>query len=267
LDNITAGFQDSTMNIIAARPSMGKTALALGVAKHTDKTVGIMSLETSYRSIGQRLIISEAKVDGHKALRGKLSASEIEEIQNASERLMDKGIIVDDSTSVTAENIRIKAKSMSVQHGIDMLVVDFLQLMDGKGENENQRVSSCSRACKLLCKELDIPVIILSQLSRSCEKRSGFDKRPQLSDLRDSGAIEQDADVVISLFRPEYYGLDEYPDGMGKWAGKSTEGIAELIVNKQKDGPTGLVRQLFNKETMTFSNLTATEKIKSEAPF
>src|SRR5699024_5332969 len=138
LDNITAGFQDSTMNIIAARPSMGKTALALNISTHTDKTVGIMSLETSYRSIGQRLIISEDKVDGHKALRGKLNDSEIQKIQEASERLMEKGIIVDDSTSVTAENIRIKAKAMSVQHGIDMLIVDFLQLMDGKGENENQ---------------------------------------------------------------------------------------------------------------------------------
>src|SRR5699024_8979408 len=186
LDNITAGVQDSTMNIIAARPSLGKTALALNIAKHTDKTEGIMSLETSYKSIGQRLIISEAKVDEHKALSCKLSASEIEEIQNASERLMDKGIIVDDSTSVTAENIRIKAKSMSVQHGIDMLIVDFLQLMDGKGENENQRVSSCSRACKLICKELDIPVIIRSKLSLSCKKRSRYDKRLQLSDLRAS---------------------------------------------------------------------------------
>lgn len=260
IDNLTAGWQDSNMIVVAARPSMGKTAFTLHCLREAAErgNVALCSLETSYRSIGNRLIISEAGIDGQKARKGQLSGQEIERAHEAAARLLDMGIIVDDSTDLTPSRLRAKGKALKKKYDIQMLAVDFIQLMLSDKDNREQQVAHASRSCKLLCKELDIPVLVLSQLNRSCEARHGINKRPQLSDLRESGAIEQDADVVMSLFRPEYYDIHKYPDTEGeKWAGVSTDNICELIVNKQKDGPTGLVRQMFNKENMKFSNYTS----------
>lgn len=257
LDEITAGWQSSNMIVIAARPSMGKTAFALHCLKEAAKDghVGLLSLETSYKSIGNRLIISEAGIDGQKARKGKLSEEEKIKAQNAAAKLLDMGIIIDDATSVTASKFRAKAKALKKKFDIRMLGVDFLQLMKSDRDNREQQIAEISRACKLLCKELDIPVLALSQLSRKCEGRPGLNKRPQLSDLRESGAIEQDADVVISLFRPEYYGITKYPETEpDNWKGVSTDNICEVIVGKQKDGPTGMARLVFSKQNMRFSD-------------
>lgn len=256
LDRLTSGFQDSTLSVLAARPSMGKTALALQIMQNMAGNAAILSLETSYKSIGQRMIISESGIDGQKLRRGMLTNEQITQVQDAAYNLLERGIIVDDSTNVTPDSLRIKGKSLAAKFDIKFLVVDFIQLMNSDEERRDLQVAACSRTCKLLCKELDIPVLILSQLSRKCENRTGIHKRPQLSDLRDSGAIEQDADLVVSMFRPEYYGIDNYPQGEGKWAGKPTGGVCELIVSKQKDGPTGIIRQKFDRQTMTFQNFT-----------
>jgi replicative DNA helicase len=259
IDRLTAGWQDSNMIVVAARPSMGKTAFTLHCLKAAAHSgnAALLSLETSYRSIGNRLIISEAGIDGQKARKGQLSDQEIDKAHKAASKLLNMGIIVDDTTSLTASKLRAKGKALKKKYDIQMLAVDFIQLMLSDKDNREQQVAHASRACKLLCKELDIPVLVLSQLNRGCESRHGISKRPQLSDLRESGAIEQDADVVMSLFRPEYYDIGKYPETEGsKWAGVSTDNICELIVNKQKDGPTGMVRQLFDKETMRFANYT-----------
>lgn len=276
IDNLTAGWQDSNMIVIAARPSMGKTAFTLHCLREAAENgnVGLLSLETSYRSIGNRLIISEAGIDGQRARKGQLTDQEIEQAHNAAARLLDTGIIVDDSTDLTASKLRAKGKALKKKYDIQMLAVDFIQLMLSDKDNREQQVAHASRSCKLLCKELDIPVLVLSQLNRGCENRHGISKRPQLSDLRESGAIEQDADVVISLFRPEYYDINKYPDTEGeRWSGVSTDNICELIVNKQKDGPTGLVRQIFNKENMKFSNYVSNspsyspDSMRDRSPF
>jgi replicative DNA helicase len=261
------------MIVIAARPSMGKTAWALHCLKKASKfgSVALISLETSYRQIGNRLIIAEAGIDGQKARKGKLNPDEINKAHEAAYKLLESGIIVDDTTSLNASTLRAKGKALQKKYGIKMLAIDFIQLMSSDMDNRERQIAQCSRACKVLCKELDIPVLVLSQLNRGCESRPGVHKRPQLSDLRESGAIEQDADVVISLFRPEYYGIDKYPDGEpDKWAHRSTEGICELIINKQKDGPTGMVRQLYDKQTMRFKNYESTQHyspIEEVSPF
>lgn len=228
LDRLTSGFQNSTLSVLAARPSMGKTALVLQIMQNIGGNTAIMSLETSYKSIGQRMIIFRSGIDGQKLRRGMLSQQEIDDVQNTAFDLQEAGIIVDDSTDVTPDSLRIKAKSLAIKFDIKFLAVDFIQLMNSKEERRDLQVAACSRTCKLLCKELDIPVMILSQLSRKCEGRPGIQKRPQLSDLRDSGAIEQDADLVITMFRPEYYDINVYPSGEDKWANKPTSAVCEL---------------------------------------
>lgn len=274
LDNLTAGWQNRNLIVIAARPSMGKTAFVLRCLKEASRNgySALLSLETSYKSIGNRMIISESGIDGQKARKGQLSDQEIDRAQQAAARLLDMGVIVDDTTDLSPSKLRAKGKALKKKYDIKMLAVDFIQLMTSDKDVREQQVAEASRSCKLLCKELDIPVIVLSQLNRGCENRNGINKRPQLADLRESGAIEQDADVVISLFRPEYYGISKYPDTEPeKWKGVSTDNICEVIVNKQKDGPTGMVRQIFSKHNMKFENYSSQSKINSipeeESPF
>lgn len=260
VDSITSGWQRGDFILVAARPSMGKTALALHILQHTAKnygSAGLLSLEMSYKSLGTRLIVSKAAVDGQRARRGQLTDSEIDKIHDAAGKLLELGIVVDDTTFVSEYRLRTKAKAMKHKYDIQVLIVDYLQLLTSDKDVREQQVASISRTAKAIAKELDIPVIGLSQLNRSCESRHGIGKRPQLSDLRESGALEQDADVVCFLFRPEYYGIKTYPDSEPKkWAGKSTENICEIIVGKQRSGPTGMARVLYLKESMRFENYT-----------
>ncbi|HEX7032034.1 MAG TPA: replicative DNA helicase [Nitrososphaera sp.] len=260
LDGITAGWQKGGFYVIAGRPSMGKTAFVLSALKHAAGHTGnaaLLSLEMSYRSLGFRMIVSEAGVNGDRARKGQLSEPEMNQVHEAAEHLLDMGVIVDDTTVVTPHALRTKAKMLKHKYDIQLLAIDYLQLLTSDKDVREQQVAEISRTSKAIAKELDIPVLGLSQLNRGCESRPGLNKRPMLADLRESGAIEQDADAVIFLFRPEYYGIKEYPEGEGeRWSGQSTNGICELLISKQRNGPTGMVRQLYDADTMNFKNYT-----------
>jgi replicative DNA helicase len=251
LDELTAGFQAGDLVIIAARPSVGKTALALNVAQHvgtkTGRTVGIFSLEMSKEQLFLRMLTSEAHIDSHRLRTGFLVESDWGRLSHALGTLSEAKIYIDDTPNIGVLEMRAKSRRLAAEHGLDMLVVDYIQLMQGRGRFENRtlEVASISRSLKGLAKELNVPVIVISQLSRAPEARS--DHRPLLSDLRESGALEQDADVVVMLFRP-----DQYPD-----VKPEDENIAELNVAKQRNGPTGLVRLAFLKQETRFGNLDA----------
>lgn len=254
LNAITAGWQPSDLVILAARPSMGKTALMLEcaiVAASASAPVGIISLEMSDDQLAQRLLVQTSGVNGERVRLGRLSPPEIIELERAKNRLGNLSILIDDTPSLSIAEITARARRWKREKGISLLIVDYLQLATserGKNDNREQEISAISRGLKGLAKNLNIPVIALSQLSRAVEMRGG-DKRPQLSDLRESGSIEQDADMVIFLYRPEYYGTKFDANG------NSTDGVAELIVAKQRNGRVGDVRAFFDKQTMRFRDL------------
>ncbi len=253
LDQKLGGLQKSDLIILAARPSMGKTSLALdiirNVAMNEKKAVGIFSLEMSKDQLVDRMLAAEADVDLWKMRTGKLRDlgpdNDFERIGHALGRLSEAQIFIDDSGSLNIMELRTKARRLQADHDLDLIVVDYLQLMQGRStENRVQEVSEISRSLKILAKELNVPVLALSQLSRAVEQRGG-DKKPQLSDLRESGSIEQDADVVMFIYRDEMY------------AGKDSKKphIAEILIKKHRNGPTGDVELFFDGEKTSFKNL------------
>jgi replicative DNA helicase len=263
LDELTAGFQNSDLVIIAARPSMGKTAFALNIAQHASIThqigVGVFSLEMSRDQLVQRLLCSEGMVDAHRLRRGQLRDTDYPLLAGAAGRLSAAPIWIDDSAALTPLAMRSKARRLKAEHDIKLILVDYLQLMQGPMdiENRQQEISYISRSLKGLAKELDVPVVALSQLSRAPEQRGGEHRRPQLSDLRESGAIEQDADVVCFIYREEMY-VRPGPDGRKlDQDGNDIEKLAEVIVGKQRNGPTGTVKLVFEKKWTRFGDWTA----------
>jgi replicative DNA helicase len=254
LDRMTTGLQKGDLVIVAARPSMGKTSWVLNVAQGAaiehKVPVAVFSLEMSKEQLVQRLLCSEARVDQQRLRGGRLTASDHQRLATAAGKLNTAPIWIDDSPGGTVLEMRAKARRLKAEAGLGLLVVDYLQLMGGstRVESRQQEVSQISRGLKGLARELEVPVIALSQLSRGPEQRQ--DHRPQLSDLRDSGSIEQDADLVMFLYRPEYYSSD------GRDAeGNSLEGKAELIVSKQRNGPTGTVDLYFHKAYTRFDDV------------
>ncbi len=248
LDKITAGFQPSDLVIIAARPSMGKTALALCIARNAamrgNVPVGVFSLEMSKEQLAMRLLCAEARVDSHKIRTGFLSQQECVKMLNAAGLFMDAPMYIDDTPAISVLELRAKARRMKADRGLGLIIVDYLQLMRGREgtERREQEISEISRALKGLAKELNVPVIALSQLNRKVEER--HDKRPLLSDLRESGAIEQDADVIAFIYRDEVYNRDS-----------ADKGIAEIHVSKHRNGPTGNVKLRYIDSYTRFENL------------
>jgi replicative DNA helicase len=246
-DRMTSGLQRQELIVIAARPSMGKTALALNMAQYAAKSqyvVGIFSLEMSAEQLVSRLLCSEARVDAHRLRTGYLNREEWARLADALRRLVETKVFIDDTAGVGVMEMRAKCRRLKAEHGLDLLIIDYLQLMAGRGriESRQQEVSQISRDLKGLAKELDVPVIALSQLSRAPETRS--DHEPQLSDLRESGAIEQDSDVVCFIYREELYNETE-----------ENQGKADLFIRKQRNGPTGKVELAFLKEFTRFENM------------
>jgi replicative DNA helicase len=260
LDEMLGGFQKSDLVIIAARPSMGKTALALTLARNAaiehKIPVGIFSLEMSTMQLVIRMLCAEGRLNAHLVRTGKLPSSEGVKLSKNAHKLIESPIFVDDTPAQSVLEIRAKARRLKVEKNIGMVIIDYLQLMQGpaKAESREREISHISRSLKSLAKELNIPVLALAQLNRAVETRT--DKRPQLSDLRESGSIEQDADVVIFLNRPEYYGM------MKDENGNSLEGVAEVIVGKQRNGPTGDIKLAFIKEYARFENLAHARQIE-----
>lgn len=248
LDQRTAGLHKSDLIVIAGRPSMGKSALALGLAEYIGVTKGLpiafFSLEMSKEQLVQRVLCSHAKVDAHKVRTGYLSPSDWPKLTAAAGKLSAAPIYIDDTPAITVIELRAKARRLKSHYNIQFIVLDYLQLMRGRDRSENrqQEISEISRSLKALARELNLPLVAISQLSRAVESRS--DHRPQLSDLRESGAIEQDADLVLLLLREEYYNPTT-----------DNEGIAELIIAKQRNGPVGSVKLAFIKEYARFENL------------
>jgi replicative DNA helicase len=261
LDRITSGWQKSDLIIIAARPSMGKTAFVLTMARNIavehKRPVAFFSLEMSSIQLVNRMIVSETELPSNKIRNGRLEEYQWKQLDVQIKNLVDAPVFIDDTPAISIFELRAKCRRLKVQHDIQLIVVDYLQLMSGTGDtrgSREQEVSTISRALKSIAKELDTPVIALSQLNRSVELRTG-NKRPQLSDLRESGAIEQDADLVIFIHRPEKYGLDEDTDG------NSLIGIAEIIVAKHRNGPVGQIQLKFKDEFAKFVELDADEPL------
>ncbi len=267
LDELLGGFQKSDLIIIAARPSMGKTAFALTLARNAaidhKIPVGIFSLEMSTMQLIIRLLCAEGRLNAHLVRTGKLPPEEGSRLSKNAHKLIEAPIYVDDTPAQTIFEIRAKSRRLKAEKNIGMIIIDYLQLMQGppNSESREREISHISRSLKALAKELNIPVIALAQLNRAVETRN--DKRPQLSDLRESGSIEQDADVVIFLNRPEIYGIKTFADDQ-----TPTEGIAEIIIGKQRNGPIGEKRLVFMKEYARFENLAHAKQIEeySAAP-
>ena len=253
LDSLTSGFQKSDLIIVAGRPGMGKTSFALNLCQHLaikEKTpVGIFSLEMSSEQLVTRLLCAEARIDSNRLRRGYLKSNEYAELAIVAGYLAEAPIYIDDSAGLSTLELRAKARRLKAEANIGMLMVDYLQLISVRErvENRQQQISLISRSLKALAKELNVPVIALSQLSRAVESRGG-DKRPMLSDLRESGSIEQDSDLVLFLFRPEVY--DNSDENRGK---------AELIIGKQRNGPTGTVNLTFIDSCTRFENAAFAE--------
>jgi replicative DNA helicase len=250
LDNLTGGFQASDLIIIAGRPSQGKTALVLSLARNAsiihDIPIGMFSLEMSAQQLVMRLMCAEARVDAHKVRTGRLPEDEWKKLSTSVGRLYKAKFFIDDTPALGILELRAKARRLKAEHDVGLVIVDYLQLMQGpRSQSREQEISAISRSLKALAKELNIPVIALSQLNRSVEART--DKRPALADLRESGAIEQDADVVIFVHRPEMYGIDEQQ-------GEGTEGLAEIIIGKQRNGPVDTIKLQFVKQYARFEN-------------
>ena len=257
LDKITSGWQKSDMIVIAARPGMGKTALVLSMARNTavdyNMGVAVFSLEMSAVQLVKRLIAGEARIDSEKLRKGNLAEHEFQQLHSRITALSAAPIFIDDTAAISIFDFRAKCRRLKAQHDIQLVIIDYLQLMtakDGKGSgNREQEISTISRSIKEIAKELNIPIIALAQLSRSVEQRGG-DKKPILSDLRESGAIEQDADIVSFIYRPDYYGIVKDDDG------NSNNGIGEIIIAKHRNGKTDRVRLRFVPEYARFENLT-----------
>jgi replicative DNA helicase len=253
LDEMMAGLQPSDLIIVAGRPSMGKTSLVLNMAQHvgtkTEMTVGFFSLEMSKEQLFLRMLTSEAGIDSHRLRTGFLGERDFPKLTTALETLGRARIFIDDTASIGVLEMRAKARRLKAEHGLDLIIIDYIQLMQGRGRFENRvtELASISRGLKGLAKELHVPVVVLSQLSRAPEQRPS--KRPQLSDLRESGALEQDADVVIMIYREDMYEATE-----------ENQGVAELIMAKQRNGPTGSVRLAFIREFTRFENLEASRR-------
>lgn len=255
LDEMTSGFQKSDLIILAGRPGMGKTSLALNIGQYAaireGCTVGIFSLEMSAEQLVLRLLCGEARVDSHKVRSGFLSKADWQDLAKSLSRLAQAKIFIDDTPGISIVEMRSKSRRLMVEQGLDMVIIDYMQLMSAfsgsrqRFESRQQEISTISRSLKGLAKELNIPVLALSQLSRAPEQRRG-DHKPQLSDLRESGSIEQDADVVLFVFRPDLYAKDEEAEETG---------VAELIIGKQRNGPTGTVKLAFIDQWTKFENL------------
>jgi replicative DNA helicase len=248
LDRMTSGFQRSDLIILAARPSVGKTAFALNVAQNVGvrekQTVAIFSLEMGASQLVQRMICAEANVDASRMRTGALEGEDWTKMTMAISSLSEANIYIDDTPGITVYDIRAKCRRLKKERGLGMVVIDYLQLIQGRGRGDNrqQEVSEISRTLKMMARELDVPVIALSQLSRGVEQRQ--DKRPLMSDLRESGSIEQDADIVAFLYRDDYYNKES-----------EKEGIIEIIIAKQRNGPVGTVELAFLKQYNKFVNL------------
>jgi replicative DNA helicase len=251
-DEMTGGLHGGELFILAARPSMGKTALALNIAQHVATrnrgTVAVFSLEMSKESLLTRMMCAGARVDQQKFRMGYLNQEERRKLHEAAEQLIEAPLFIDDTPGTTIMDVHAKLRRLRNEHGLALVVIDYLQLMSSRGrsENRNQEISAMSRGLKLLANELQVPFMVLSQLSRAPEQRPG-DHRPQLSDLRESGSIEQDADLVGFIYREEVYKPER----------EDLRGLADLILAKQRNGPTGLVKMVFLKESTKFENRTS----------
>ncbi|NBU46733.1 MAG: replicative DNA helicase [Flavobacteriales bacterium] len=267
LDKITSGWQRSDMVVLAARPGMGKTAFVLSMARNTAVDYGmgvaIFSLEMSSVQLVKRLIASESRLSAEKLRKGDLKDYEFQQLHSRISKLATAPIFIDDTPGISIFDFRAKCRRLKAQHNIDLIIIDYLQLMsakDGKGGgNREQEISTISRSIKEIAKELNVPIIALAQLSRSVEQRGG-DKRPQLSDLRESGAIEQDADIVSFIYRPEYYGLIKDDDG------NANQGVGEIIIAKHRNGALDRVRLRFVPEYARFENLNEVPEMDIAAP-
>ncbi len=255
LDRVTSGWQRSDMIVLAARPGMGKTAFVISMARNAavqfQKPVAIFSLEMSSVQLVNRLISAETEIPAEKLRKGNLAPHEFQQLHARIGKLSEAPIFIDDTPGLSVFEFRAKARRLKAQHDIDLIVIDYLQLMTGGSDtkgNREQEISMISRSIKTVAKELNIPIIALSQLSRSVETRGG-DKRPMLSDLRESGAIEQDADIVSFIYRPEYYGITEDEDG------NSTLGTGEIIIAKHRNGSLENVRLKFVGQFAKFENI------------
>ncbi len=252
LNRITNGLHKSDLILLAARPSMGKTALALNIAANaasSGKVVVLFSLEMSKTQLGNRLLSTKSDVDSLSLSTGNLSDADMNKLIDSLAQMENYKLFIDDTASITLLEMRSKARRIKHEHGLDLIVIDYLQLMQGgrsrlTEQNRQQEISEISRSLKALARELDVPILALSQLSRSVEMRA--EKKPQLSDLRESGSLEQDADMVMFLYRDEYYNRDD----------TNNQNLAELILAKNRNGPTTSVRLQFKKETMRFGDLT-----------
>ena len=252
LDRVLNGLQKSDLILLAARPSMGKTALALNIAANAaakNKIVALFSLEMSKTQIGNRLLSTRSGVNSMYLNTGNFSDNDMREIINALDELSRLKMFIDDTAGISLLELRSRVRRLKHEHGLDFIVIDYLQLMQGQRSrnsemNRQQEISEISRNLKALAREMEVPILALSQLSRNVEMRA--EKKPQLSDLRESGSLEQDADIVMFLYRDEYYNRDD----------NSNENIAEVIIAKNRNGPTTSIRLQFQKETMRFGNLT-----------
>lgn len=249
LDKMTAGFQKNDLIIVAARPSVGKTAFALNIAQNvgtkTDENVAIFSLEMGAEQLVMRMLSAEGNINAQNLRTGSLTESDWGKLTMAMGSLSNAGIFIDDTPGIKVSEIRSKCRRLKQEHGLGMIIIDYLQLIQGSGrakENRQQEVSEISRSLKALARELEVPVIALSQLSRSVEQRQ--DKRPMMSDIRESGSIEQDADIVAFLYRDDYYNQES-----------ENKNIIEIIIAKQRNGPVGTVQLAFIKEYNKFVNI------------
>jgi replicative DNA helicase len=251
MDHVLSGLHPSDLVIIAARPSMGKTALALNIAQNIakkGKVVGIMSLEMSKEQLVERMFCSLLSVDSWKMRTGQLTDDDFGKIGSVMDEMNSMKIFIDDSIGNTISEVKSKARRLKIENGLDVLMIDYLQLMSGSTSsygNRVQEISEISRALKALARDLRIPIVALSQLSRAVEMRPN--KQPQLSDLRESGAIEQDADVVLMLYREDYYEEDS-----------DRKGITDLFIRKHRNGPIGHIELAFKKEQMKFLDIDIT---------
>lgn len=250
LDYKTAGLQKSDLILIAARPAMGKTAFVLNIAEymalHSKSIIAVFSLEMSKEQLIKRMLSMNSHVDSQKIRTGNLEDEDWNRIVGSVRKIGNSNLMIDDTSGITAQELRSKCRKLKVEKGLDLVIIDYLQLMSGsgrrKGDNRQQEISDISRTLKVMARELNIPVIALSQLSRAVEQRP--EKKPMLSDLRESGAIEQDADVVMFLYRDEYYNPDT-----------EEKGVAEVIIAKQRSGPTGSVKLAWLSQYTKFGNL------------
>jgi len=265
LDKMTSGLQPGELVVVAARPSLGKTALALNIAAHAaikqHKTVGFFSLEMSKESLVIRLLCSEGEIDSHKLRSGFSSREDWNKLTRALGRLGDAPLLIEDTPALSIMQIRTKARRLKMEKGLDLMIVDYLQLVSGQGrfENRTQEVSYISRGLKSIAKELKVPVLAVSQLSRAPEQRPGLG-RPQLSDLRESGSIEQDADVVIFIYRERKTAQEAEPEGDGDRRGYPMK----LIVGKQRNGPTGDIPVVFQRLWAKFESMDRSQAAEME---